>query len=140
MSILDVDVDELPDSDTIPAGEYLLRIDSVSDPQTDKNEQQFVKIEFTVAEGEYANRKVYENYVPLQGKSTLKKIIRAAGYDKPRLTSTDDLVGLELKATVKIEKSDKYGDQNRIAHYLVPQEATQAPTAAAGTNSGKKKK
>lgn len=124
--ILDVDVNELPDSDTIPAGEYKLRIDGVGDIQQDKNQNEYITLELTVTEGEYANRKVFENYVPLSGKSLLKKILRASGFAQPKLSSTEDLIGLELTAIVKVEKSEKYGEQNRISAYVARREEPMA--------------
>lgn len=118
MSILNVIVDELPESDVIPAGQYPLRVDEVSDVAEDKNGTEYVKVTFSVTDGEYANRKLFEGYVPLAGSAKLRKILAAAGFEGKKLTSTDDLVGLEVAAIVKVTKSDEYGEQNRIVTYL----------------------
>lgn len=124
--ILDVDLDELPDSDTVPNGKYRLRIDNVSDVKLDKNENEFVGFEFTVVEGDHVNRKVFEPYVLLRAGATLKKICKAAGYSKPRLGATDDLLALELTAMVTTRESIDFGPQNKISNYIIPGESKMA--------------
>ena len=125
MSILNVVLAELPESDVIPGGQYKIRIDEVSDVQEDKNQTEYIKITFSVSEGEHANRKLFENYVPLAGAAKLRKILRAADFEGTKLTNTDDLVGLEMAAIVKVAKSDEFGEQNKIVTYLpIPKEAT----------------
>ena len=118
MGILNVVLDDLPESDVIPAGQYHLRVDEVSDVQEDKNGTEYVKVTYTVTDGEHANRKLFEPYVPLSGAARLRKILSAAGFEGTKITRTDDLVGLEMAAIVKITKSDDYGEQNRIVTYL----------------------
>ena len=118
MSIINVNVDELPESDTIPSGEYAVRIDGVSDVKEDKNGIEFVKLEFTVIDGEFTNRKVFENYVPLSGSSKLRKILKASDFNGSNLTDTDDLIGLEVGVIVKVTKSDAFPDSNSISHYM----------------------
>ncbi len=126
MALIDVDLDTLPDSDAVPAGRYKLRIDEVTAPKFDKNNIKFVGITYTIIEGEYINRKVPEPYVPLTGKSTLKKITKAAGFGNRQLKDTDELVTLTLEAYLRVEKSDEFGEQNRIATYAVPGETAPA--------------
>lgn len=117
MALVDVDVEGLPDSDAVPAGKYDVRIDTVSEPAEDKNEESFVKVGFTITDGEYTNRKIYENYVNLT-KMVLKKILRAGKYSKPHLSDTNDMIGLEMKVVTKVEKDEIYGEQSRISVYL----------------------
>lgn len=119
MAILDIDLDTLPDSDAIPGGKYKLRIDNVSDPEKDKNSNEYVKITYAVIEGEFANRKISDNYVPTSGRAKLKKIVRAAKYKQRKLTQTQDLVGLELVAIVGMDKTEEFGEQNKIITYIV---------------------
>lgn len=132
MSTVDVAIDDLPDSDAVPAGRYRLRIDEVSEPKSDKNDVDFVKIKFVITSGEFVNRKVSENYVPLAGRSTLKKILRASNFKGAKLASTDELIGLELEAVLGVENSEDFGEQNRIRKYLMPgeKEETKAPAMA----------
>lgn len=130
MPIVEVDLENLPDSDTVPVGQYLLRIDSITEVKQDKNGDDFVSLTYSIVKGDYVNRKVVEPYVTLKKGSKLKRLCKAAGYSKPRLTSTDELVGLELSAYVGKQTSDQYGDQNNIKTYIVPGEVA----------GGKKKK
>lgn len=127
--IVEVDLESLPDSDTVPVGQYSLRIDSITEVKQDKNGDDFVGLTYSIVKGDYVNRKVVEPYVTLKKGSKLKRICKAAGYAKPRLTSTDELVGLELSAYVGRQTSDQYGDQNNVKTYIVP-----------GESMGKKKK
>jgi len=119
MAIVNVDVEGLPDSDALPAGQYKLRIDTVSDPVEDKNGNEYISIGYTVTAGEYTNRKVFDNYVLLEGQSKLKKILRACKFNGKVLADTNEIVGLELEAVIKVKKSEEYGEQNNISVYLV---------------------
>lgn len=133
MAIINVTVNDLPESDSIPGGQYRLRIDEVNGPEEDKNGNEYISIVYTVASGEYANRKVNEGYVLLAGKAKLRKILNAISYDKEVLADTDDIIGEELDAIVGMEKSEEYGDQNKIRSYIVP---TKKPSLE---KAGKKK-
>ncbi len=116
--LVDVDVEGLPDSDTIPAGKYAVRIDAASDVAEDKRGEEYVKLTYTVTEGDYVNRKLYDNYVRLSGSSQLKRILRAGKFSKPRLSDTNDMIGLELIVMTKIQHDDNFGDQSRVSAYL----------------------
>ncbi len=120
MGILNLEVNSLPESDVVPAAQYHLRIEDVEGPEVDKNDEEYLKFTYVITEGEYVNRKVFDNYVPVRGKSTLRKIINATSYTKELLATTEELIGEELDAIVGIEKSEKYGDQNKIRTYIVP--------------------
>lgn len=124
MGVLDIDTDDLPDSDAVPAGQYRVRIDEVDGPHEDKNHVKFVKVSFTVINGDYVNRKFKENYVPLTKEgaraSTLKKIMRCVSFAGTKLRTTDDLVGYEGDVVVKVRVTEDFGDQNQIASYIIP--------------------
>ena len=134
MGIIDVNVDELPDSDVVPRAKYKFRIDEASEAELDKNQIRFTKLKYSIIEGEYVNRKVNDNYVPLEGKAKLKRILRASGWPAgKRLATTQDLVGLEFEAIVGVEESEAFGEQNRIVTYIVPGEGSKddkKPTGA----------
>lgn len=119
--IIDVVVSDLPDSDTIPVGQYRLRIDAITDIKQDKNNADFIGLTFTVIEGDYVNRKIQEPYVLLHERSTLKKILKASEYKEPKLARTEDLIGLELRAYVgKKAATDERPEQNNIRNYIIP--------------------
>lgn len=130
MSIVEVDLENLPDSDTIPVGQYRFRIDSVTEQKPDKNGDNFVGFRYSVVKGDHVNRQVMENYVVLHKGSKIKRICRACGFNKPKLTSTDELIGMEFDAYVGKQDSDQYGPQNTIRSYIIPGEVV----------GGKKKK
>lgn len=132
MPIVNVNVDDLPDSDAIPGARYKLRIDEVSDVKQDTNNDDFVSLTYTVTEGDYVNRKVYESYVPLQGRSTLKRILLATQFDKATLADTNDLIGLEFEAVVGVKKDENFGERNKISQYIIP------PAVVSGAKKGKK--
>lgn len=119
MSIINVTVEDLPESDTIPAGEYALRIDEVGEVKQDKNGGDFIQVEYSVTEGEYTNRKVFDNYIPLAGKSTLRKLLKAIKYKEQVLADTDELIGEELRALIGIEEGIN-GPMNKVTMYLAP--------------------
>ncbi|MCH7535611.1 MAG: hypothetical protein IH948_07695, partial [Bacteroidetes bacterium] len=110
MSLINVALSDLPDRDNATSGQYRLRIESVSDPQPNKNMVQFVMIQFVISEGSDTGKKPKQVYVPLSGKSTFKKICRAAGFtEKDKIADTNDLVGKELDAILKEVRDDEFG-------------------------------
>lgn len=134
MAIINVTVDSLPESDTVPAGQYHLRIDEVNGPEDDKNNVPFIKIVYTITDGEYTNRKIFDNYIPLEGKSTLRKLLKAVDFGGDTLADTEELVGGELEAVIGVTKSDLFGEQNNIRMYIAPGKVY----ATAGVKSFKK--
>ncbi len=122
MSILDVDLEEFPDSDVIPSGQYKVRIDKVDGPLQDKNDDQYLKFVYTVVEGPYTNRQLFDNYVSLSPQaaraSQIKKILKACAFAGGKLRTTDEIVGLEMVVVVKVKEDPEYGEQNRISVYL----------------------
>lgn len=128
MALIEVDLNDLPESDTIPKGQYPLMITNVSDPRPDKNGADFVSLEFTIRDDhEYAGRKIFEPYVPLAGDSRLRKIAKAASHDKTVIKDTSDMIGWELDAVVGVRDDDRYGAQNRVEVYLAPAQVVAAP-------------
>ena len=121
---LDIDVEDLPDSDAIPAGKYKFRIDAVV-TGTSKKGVGFFKMKFVVVEGEHVLREANENYIPYKGRAILKKILIAVGWKHKKLNdkNMDKLIGMEFNAITRIESSDEYGDQTRITVYLDPNAA-----------------
>lgn len=120
MAILNVKVAELPESDVVPAGQYHVRIDEVEGPEEDKNGEEYLKLSYTIIDGEYTNRKLFDNYVLLQGKSKLRKILKAIEFDSETLADSDELIGGEMDVVVSVSKDDKYGEQNKVMMYIVP--------------------
>jgi len=126
MAIVDVDIAGLPDSDTAPKGQYRLRIDQVSEVKEDKNGDEFVNLGLSIIKGDYANKRISENYITLRKGAKLKRILRAAQFDKPRLANLEEMIGLELDAILTVKDSEEYGEQNKISVYIVPGEHAMA--------------
>ncbi|WP_353273381.1 hypothetical protein [Wolbachia endosymbiont (group A) of Agelastica alni] len=107
----------------------------------------YLNAEFTVTEGPYAKRKIYqvigiksgkanverEDAWGESGRSMIRSILESARNIHPndtsekamlarKLNSIADLNGLEFMAKVGIEANNRYGDRNRIATIITPDE------------------
>lgn len=114
------DAESLPKStfDPVPAGRYEAVIHSASVENTKSGGQMLKyrldlmapaqgRVVFGTVTLKNANPKAVEI-----GKQQLGDLIRAAGI--PRLTDTDQLVGCRVLARIGIEKSEEYGDRNKV--------------------------
>lgn len=135
--------------DVLPAGEYEVVIVASTMETTADGTGQFLKIELQVLSGEYQNRKLWDrlNLVNKSEKAvqiargSLSAICRAVGVLTPRDSS--ELHNKPMRIKVKVEKSEDYGEQNRITAYKprnagpvntpysqpAPQQQTPPPTA-----------
>ncbi|MDN5248420.1 MAG: hypothetical protein QWI36_04775 [Wolbachia endosymbiont of Tyrophagus putrescentiae] len=106
----------------------------------------YLNAEFTVIEGPYAKRKIYqmigiksgktegtEDAWGESGRSMLRSILESARNINPhdasekaviarKVNSVADFNGLEFTAKVSIEADSRYGDRNRIAAVVTPEE------------------
>ncbi len=107
----------------------------------------YLNAEFTVTEGQYAKRKIYqvigiksgkanverEDVWGEMGRSMIRSILESARNIHPndtsekamlarKLNSIADLNGLEFMAKVGIEADNRYGDRNRIAAVVTPEQ------------------
>ncbi|APR98983.1 hypothetical protein [Wolbachia endosymbiont of Folsomia candida] len=106
----------------------------------------YLNAEFTVTEGPYAKRKIFqmigiksgkaegaEDTWGEMGRSMIRSILESARNIHPndtsekatlahKLSSIADLNGLEFTAKVGIEADNGYGDRNRIATIITPQQ------------------
>lgn len=127
--------------DCIPAGEYEVAIVSSELNPTKDGSGKFLKLELQVLSGLYQNRKLFDrlnlenkNAQAVQiAKGTLSSICRAVGVLTPKDSS--ELHLKPMVASVKIRKSDEYGDQNEIKgyksrHATASQPASQPQTSA----------
>jgi hypothetical protein len=113
--------DELPKSnfDPVPAGRYECLIHSASVENT-KSGGQMLKYRLDIIGPTCEGRVVFgtvtlKNANPKAveiGKQQLGDLIRAAGI--ARLTDSDQLVGCRVMARIGIEKSEEYGDRNKV--------------------------
>jgi hypothetical protein len=122
VSLKDVKVDD--EFAPIPAGKYTLRCNEAEVKDTKAGTGRYIKCQFKTEE----NRVVWhlfniENPNPKAveiGLGQLKRFLKGAGYHDPEeLGSLNDLIGLKAECTVKIDKSEQYGDKNVISGFSV---------------------
>lgn len=108
--------------DPLPAGWYSVVITG-SDTFVTKGGTECLKLEMSVLDGEYADRRVFENLNLWHNKpdavriaqSQLASICTAIG--KLRISDTEELHGHPFQIRVVTEETEKYGPQNRIRSY-----------------------
>jgi hypothetical protein len=132
--------DELPKSnfDPVPAGRYECLVHSASVENT-KSGGQMLKYRLDIIGPTCEGRVVFgtvtlKNANPKAveiGKQQLGDLIRAAGI--ARLQDTDQLVGCRVLARIGIEKSEEYGDRNKINGVQAPAGASPMPSFGGGT-------
>jgi hypothetical protein len=121
------ETEALPKSnfEPIPAKRYSSVIHSASVENT-KNGGQMLKLRFDITGPDHQGRIVFgtitlKNANPKAveiGKQQLGDLLRATGI--PRLTDSDQLIGCPCDIQVGIEKSEEYGDRNKINGYRPP--------------------
>ena len=139
-----IDLGGVPESDSyalIPVGDYPMQCIGVELKPTNAGGKR-IAAKFEVTEGEFAGRKVFENFnIQHSNHQTVEialKVIKqwvkaCGGTGEERLTMglLAGLEGKEFVGTLKIEKdkTGQYGDQNRIRSYA--QAAGAAPRRTA---------
>ncbi len=107
----------------------------------------YLNAEFTVTEGQYAKRKIFqvigiksgkaegeEDIWGESGRSMLRSILESArnihahdtaekAVNARKINSIADFNGLEFTAKVGIEADSRYGDRNRIAAAITPEQS-----------------
>ena len=108
----------------LPVGFYTVCSDEAIIKET-KNGGECVKVVFRVTEGEFTGRKLFHNFTIKNanaqavtiGLSSLKQFIRCSNLKITQLKDVNDLVGGICQVSVKIQKSEEYGDQNRCSYF-----------------------
>ncbi len=125
----------------VPAGKYLAAITESEMKPTKKGDGDYLQLEFTVLEGEYKGRKVWDRLCINHPKaitqniarSNLSAICRAVGVMEPG--DSADLHEIPLVINVKCKKRDDNGEMtNEIKSYSArksQQAATQSPAGQA---------
>jgi hypothetical protein len=128
------ETDSLPKSDfePIPTAVYDYVIHSAEVVNV-KNNGQMIKIRLDVTGPTHQGRVVFDNVTIKNssaqaveiGHKRLGEYNRACGLS--RLTDTDQLVGCPVRGRTGIEKSDQYGDRNRINAIMPPSGSSPMP-------------
>ena len=108
--------------DPIPAGMYTATINSV-ELKDSRSGGQYINIRYDITGPSHQGRVLFgmlniRNPNPRAeeiGLQQLGELLKAIGLEK--LSDTDELIGGQLQVKVDIEKSEQYGEQNRIRSY-----------------------
>lgn len=122
--------------DVVPAGEYEAVIISSAMKPTEKGGK-MLKLELQILSGEYQNRKVWDNLnlvcasekAVQIARGTLSAICRAVGVLTPKDSS--ELHNRPMRIKLKVEKSDEFGEQNKVTTYKPRNAGPVAPPPAA---------
>ncbi len=118
--------------DVLPAGEYDVMIVASSVQEAKNGVGRYLKLELQVCSGQFRNRKLFD-ILNLWNPSTqaqtiargqMSAICRAVGIMTPKDSSELHMKPLRVK--VRIDKSEEYGDSNRVVAYK-PRQAGPAP-------------
>ena len=115
----------------VPAGTYKVAVTDAFFSPTRDGAGQYMKVEFTIIEGHFENRKVFSMYNLMNKNPQAVQIamgqvvsmLIAMGYKKEELgeLSKEDLLckidNKELQIKVGVRKSEEWGDQNNVKGY-----------------------
>jgi len=121
--------------DVIPAGEYDAVIVASEVKPTTSGNGRYLKLEIQILNGQYQNRKLWDNLniwnsseeAVKIAKGTLSAICRAVNVMSPN--DSAELHNKPLRIKVAIAKSAEYGDQNKIKAYKSRNVAPPSPAA-----------
>ena len=114
--------------EVMPAGIYDLIVTNATLNPTNSGDGKYIKAEFTILSGEYKKRKVWMNFNienPSQkavdfGLKQLKDLALSAGKNPSHVDDLETMMGLEVRAMIKITESEKYGKKNEINYFVIP--------------------
>lgn len=109
--------------DALPAGEYIAAMVKSERKEAKTAGNAYINCEFEVQEGEAQGRRFWtmlnlwnSNSQAVEiAQRELNSIMHACG--KLRVEDTEELHGIPMRVTLKLENDDKYGPQNRVKGY-----------------------
>ncbi len=109
--------------DALPAGEYVAAMVKSDRKEAKTAGNAYINCEFEVQEGELQGRRFWTMLNLWNGNSQaveiaqreLNSIMHACG--KLRVEDTEELHGIPMRVSLKVENDDKYGAQNRVKSY-----------------------
>ena len=128
------EVDPKTTFDPIPAGKYIAAITSSEMKATKNGDGSYLQFEFTVLEGQYKDRKVWDRLCLTHhnaetvkiARSNLSAVCRAVGVMQPR--DSLELHNIPLLITVKCKKREDTGDiVNEVRGYAKKEAAAGRP-------------
>lgn len=109
----------------LPAGKYVSSVTNVEIKTTSAGTGKYLKVEFTIAEGDKKNSKVWHNFnfenpneVAVKiGKEQLVSLCGAVGVTTGNF-NPEVLLAKNVGITTKIQKSEQYGDSAVVAYFF----------------------
>lgn len=130
--------------DALPAGDYVAAISASEVKESKANaSNRYLSLKFQVMEGEFSGRTFFTNInLWHSGAQTveiaqreLNSICHAVG--KLRVNDSSELHGVPMRVKLTVEKSDQFGDQNRVKGYKPLNDAPgAAPSNVASASPG----
>jgi hypothetical protein len=120
-------------NDLLPRGEYKATV-VASEMKETRSGGEMLRLEFQILEGQFLNRKVWENYNLVNiseqavriGKGQLSSLCRAIGVGQMKDSSELHYKPLKITVGVKKASDSSYGDQNKITNYAALPSGTDA--------------
>ena len=113
------------DFEPIPEGKYMLQAVHWKDDPAKKTGKPMLTVQFSVAEGNYHNRIIFENFVLTEpvALGRLKSWVASCGLEAEikdfNSSHMDDLMNTKFQANVKIQPSrGDYGPSNGVKSFL----------------------
>ena len=115
--------DTMETRDALPAGDYMAAMVKSDRKEAKTAGNAYINCEFEVQDGEYQGRRFW-TMLNLWNSNTqaveiaqreLNSIMHACG--KLRVDDTEELHGIPMMVSLKVEDNDKYGAQNRVKGY-----------------------
>ena len=128
--------------EVLPNGEYTVACTDAIVKTTKTGNGSYINAEFTIREGNHEGRKLFQNFTLTNpnetavniGRGQIKSFLIASGATSFTLKSVSDLCGKTAIAKVAIEKSEEYGDRNKITSFRAASNAPKTNSAAKSAN------
>lgn len=137
---LDLDLTNVEAStgfDVLPNGTYSVQVEDAELQSTKDEKGAYIKTTLVVLTEGFKKRKLFHNFniknaneqAVQIGLSEIKALILASGATTTKITSPEQLIGLECDVKVKIVKEEGYEDKNRIVAFKKPVDGSPANSA-----------
>lgn len=127
MSVLDLNLGQVPDQNVAEAGEYQFTIGKTEVKTKAETGNTFISMWISLPEVPTSPDFTHILMLPkddddekqrISKGNRLKRFLEAVGIDPATFQDSDELVGATGRAVIKVVPSDQYGDQNSIQKVL----------------------
>ena len=110
----------------IPIGTYTANLVDAEVKETKSGTGGYISVKFKIIDGDHEGRTFFDmfnikNNNPTAvsiGLSQLKGLMKAAGSETYQINSVAELCGYVVDVNLTIQKSEEYGDRNKVKKYL----------------------